>query len=275
MILLSKKNDFERLIGDLFNHLRRLHCFMKTDKIFVLLLVVLLPMTGCFDDAVGDAEGTDEADGTSDTGNNGGTQAGDTANSQARTWYSSGDTYATTWTDGLGTQSGSERCMEWGPSYDSQTGEYIGEECRRYGLPTMESDWNVSECTEVGGTPFWSSLDTYNNTDDDNNESTNYAYRWAPTCTDIPILTINTNSGEALIIYQWTNGPSFTSTCDGVSVGTSLYYLGGSAGQESIVITGSAMNCTHELTRTMQYGSSTPNFSIWSIVYAIQDTTVV
>ena len=60
MILLLKKNDFERLIGDLFNHLRRLHCFMKTDKIFVLLLVVLLPMTGCFDDAVGDAEGTDE-----------------------------------------------------------------------------------------------------------------------------------------------------------------------------------------------------------------------
>ena len=88
MILISKKNDFERLIGDLFNHLRRLHCFMKTDKIFVLLLVVLLPMTGCFDDAVGDAEGTDEADGTSDTGDNGGTQASDAANSQARTWYS-------------------------------------------------------------------------------------------------------------------------------------------------------------------------------------------
>ena len=40
---------------------------MKTDRIFVLLLVVLLPMSGCFDDAVGDAEGSDDAD-NSDSG---------------------------------------------------------------------------------------------------------------------------------------------------------------------------------------------------------------
>jgi hypothetical protein len=40
---------------------------MKTDRIFVLLLVVLLPMSGCFDDAVGDAEGADDAD-NSDSG---------------------------------------------------------------------------------------------------------------------------------------------------------------------------------------------------------------
>jgi len=31
---------------------------MRNDQIFVLLLVVLLPLSGCFDDAVGDAEGT-------------------------------------------------------------------------------------------------------------------------------------------------------------------------------------------------------------------------
>jgi len=43
---------------------------MKTDRIFVLLLVVMLPMSGCFDDAVGDAEGTDDADGTTDTDSN-------------------------------------------------------------------------------------------------------------------------------------------------------------------------------------------------------------
>ena len=35
---------------------------MKTDRIFVLLLVVLLPMSGCFDDTVGDAEGADSTD---------------------------------------------------------------------------------------------------------------------------------------------------------------------------------------------------------------------
>ena len=33
---------------------------MKTDRIFVLLLVVMLPMSGCFEDAVGEAEGTDD-----------------------------------------------------------------------------------------------------------------------------------------------------------------------------------------------------------------------
>jgi len=34
---------------------------MKIDRVFVLLLVVMLPMTGCFDDVVGDAEGTDDS----------------------------------------------------------------------------------------------------------------------------------------------------------------------------------------------------------------------
>jgi hypothetical protein len=34
---------------------------MRNDQIFVLLLVILLPMSGCFDGAVGDAEGTDDA----------------------------------------------------------------------------------------------------------------------------------------------------------------------------------------------------------------------
>ena len=104
---------------------------MKTDRIFVLLLVVLLPMTGCFDDAVGDAEGTDEADGTSDTGDNGGTQVSDAANSQARTWYSSGGVYQTYWDDGQYSgyesndsddddntyrqiSSSSQRCLDWG-----------------------------------------------------------------------------------------------------------------------------------------------------------------
>ena len=38
---------------------------MRNDQIFVLLLVIILPMSGCFDGAVGDAEGTDDAtDGT-------------------------------------------------------------------------------------------------------------------------------------------------------------------------------------------------------------------
>ena len=35
---------------------------MRNDQIFVLLLVVLLPLSGCFDNAVGEAE-ADEYDG--------------------------------------------------------------------------------------------------------------------------------------------------------------------------------------------------------------------
>ena len=37
---------------------------MRNDQIFVLLLVILLPMSGCFDGAVGDAEAEEEAEGT-------------------------------------------------------------------------------------------------------------------------------------------------------------------------------------------------------------------
>ena len=39
---------------------------MKMDRVFVLMLVVMLPMTGCFEDTVGDAEGS-EGDGETTT----------------------------------------------------------------------------------------------------------------------------------------------------------------------------------------------------------------
>jgi hypothetical protein len=34
---------------------------MKTDRVFVLLLVVLLPLSGCFDGSVGDADAADDS----------------------------------------------------------------------------------------------------------------------------------------------------------------------------------------------------------------------
>jgi hypothetical protein len=40
---------------------------MRNDQIFVLLLVVLLPLSGCFDNAVGEAEADDERDDSSHT----------------------------------------------------------------------------------------------------------------------------------------------------------------------------------------------------------------
>ena len=78
---------------------------MRKDQIFVLMLVILLPMTGCFDGAVGDAEGTDDAS-ENDASENGdttggeGTSTGTASSTQARTWYSSGGVYQTFWDDG-------------------------------------------------------------------------------------------------------------------------------------------------------------------------------
>ena len=60
---------------------------MRNDQIFVLLLVILLPMSGCFDGAVGDAEGTDDASENSDTSGGEGTSTGTASSTQARTWY--------------------------------------------------------------------------------------------------------------------------------------------------------------------------------------------
>ena len=117
---------------------------MRNDQIFVLLLVVLLPMSGCFDGGgVGEAEGAQDSDETSGTTvvNHYYNNTTTSSNAQERIWYSTGDTFESTWNDGLGVASSSERCMEYGPHYDSSTGEYLGEECKRYGFPNKESDW--------------------------------------------------------------------------------------------------------------------------------------
>ena len=43
---------------------------MRNDQIFVLLLVVLLPLSGCMDNAVGEVEGTEDVESTSTVVNN-------------------------------------------------------------------------------------------------------------------------------------------------------------------------------------------------------------
>ena len=252
---------------------------MRNDQIFVLLLVVLLPMSGCFDGGgVGEAEGAQDSDSADDSGTSTGgvptTPA--TSNSQERIWYSTGDTFESTWNDGLGVASSSERCMEYGPLYDSSTGEYLGEECKRYGVPNKESDWNVTNCTNVGGTPVWSNLASYNDSDEDNDPLTNYGYRWAPTCTDITMFSIQTQPGEALLLYQKFGTGTWTTTCDGVSTSLPYYGLpGGAYGNEYLVVQGSSMLCTHEMVRSMSFNHESPTMDMWSIVYAIQDVTIV
>ena len=254
-------------------------------------------MTGCFDDAVGDAEGTDDADDSTDTGENGGTSTGDATASQSRTWYSSGGVYQTYWDDGQYTawydadgqlvdtsnlseleiddlyneegydrrtiSSGGNRCLDWGPYYSSVSGEQLGERCLEWGYPDSESDWNLSDCTDNGGEIIWNY----------NVESEPYNYRYAPDC-KMTFATINTTVGEALLIYDW-YGFYISSSCDGVGVVTSSSTL---TGKDYVIAPGTALECSHEIYRNLDYTPTEDRFddqSIWSIVYAIQDTTVV
>ena len=241
---------------------------MRSDQVFVLLLIILIPMTGCFDNSVGDAEGSQDSDSNSDpvTGESTGTENPTTgANDvQSRTWFSSGGTYHTYWNDGQEYQSGQQRCVDWGPAYNSSTGEYMGEDCRDFGYPEAESDWNTTNCTERGGEITW---------------STSY-YRTAPSCS-LSFATITTSPGEAILIYE-ISGASITSVCNGVS--QNVHYLTNylNSGKEYAIMPGSALNCTFEISQTLSYTSNGGYYSdypdmqsMWSVVYAIQDTTVV
>ena len=249
---------------------------MRNDQIFVLLLILLLPMSGCFDGGgVGEAGAAQDSNSEDNSGTSTPESSStESSTAQSRTWYSTGDVFAATWNDGTNYSSGQERCMEYGPQYDQNTGEYVGETCRRYGLPNSAADWDVSNCTSIGGTATWSNLGNYG--DDDNNASTDYAYQWAPVCMDIPMLTIETEAGEALLLYQKFGAGTWTTTCNGVSTSLPPYGLpGGAYGNEYLVVQGSSMNCTHEMTRNAYFGTEIPTMNMWSVVYAIQDVTVV
>ena len=82
------------------------------------------------------------------------------------------------------------------------------------------------------------------------------------------------------MIYEATGDWNIRSTCDGVSSPTDYSnYTGGSGysvADEYRVVQGSAMDCAHEIYKATPYTTSTliaPN--LWSVVYAIQETTVV
>ena len=238
-------------------------------------------MTGCFDNSVGDAEGaqddpTDDntSPGLPDVSTDSDSSNTDQSSSQERIWYSTGETIPTTWHDGMTYSYSGERCLEYGPLYNSSTGQYIGEECRRYGFPDRASDWDTSNCTNLGGTPDWHQLNNYE-TDETNN--TSYAYRWAPSCSDIPLFSLQTNAGEAVLIYQKYGLGTWTTTCNGVT--TNLPHYGNNPaayGLEYYIIPGSSMNCSHELTTSIAFSYDQEiEFDIWSVVYAVQDVTIV
>ena len=238
---------------------------MKTDRVFVLLLVVLLPLSGCFDGTTtGEVEAQDEV---SENTNPVNPSEGMPSTVQQRIWYSSGGTYSNYWDDnGVAEQNDATACKDWGPTYDQDSGEYLGEICRETGYRDAPEQWNGSECTDAGGQIVWP----------ENANSSTYNFRRAPSCSPIELATINTSSGEALLIYHM-RGVSMETTCDGVSYTTSSNYYGlpGNAyGGEFAIVSGSSLNCTHVLRYSMGYSSSDAQ-TIWSLVYALQDVIVV
>ena len=242
---------------------------MRNDQIFVLLLVVLLPMSGCFDGGgVGEAEGAQDSDSTDDSGTSTGgvPTIPATSNSQDRIWYSSGEIVDSYWNDGQDVSPGSARCLEYGPTYDSSTGTYLGEECKETGIPGNLSDWNASSCIQNGGV-----LSAGTNL----NILTGSAY--SPVCR-INVKSINTSAGEALLLYQM-SGISMSTTCGGVSAGQITQIGGHYGGEEYVIASGSAMSCVHEIYIHQGYVKSSSDYinnqNIWSLVYALQDTVVV
>ena len=234
---------------------------MRNDQIFVLLLVILLPMSGCFDGAVGDAEGTDDAtDGTTVINNYHNGSSG----SQDRDWHTIGDIVSSRWTDGHNTNPPSSRCLEYGPSYDPDDGSYLGEECKRFGYPESAEDWDSTNCSggltlAVYGGFFGSSTN----------------WRNGPYC-EIELASITTNSGEALILRQM-SGLYLRTTCDGYEWQTTHTSI--SNGGSGLIISGSALDCTHSVQYTTQYtlgnDYSISDLKMLSLVYEIQDTVVV
>jgi len=258
-------------------------------NVYALMLALVIVLSGCFGATSDESDAQDSESNDREDMDREDIDRED-EDRQARTWYSSAGIYQTYWDDGQysgnfydnnGTAvsandssdeddfsyryitSNSQRCLGFGQYYDSSTGELLGERCIEWGYPESASDWNVTDCTDNGGEIFWSQ----------DVETNPYNYRYAPYCR-MAFTTINSTAGEALLIYEW-SGFSIDSTCDGVSVSTSSSSL---SGKEYVIAPGTALECSHEIYTTLSYTADEDRFdsqSIWSIVYAIQDTTVV
>jgi hypothetical protein len=214
---------------------------MRNDQIFVLLLVILLPMSGCFDGAVGDAEGTDDASSGTTVINNYYNNTSTNSDLQERTWYSSGGTYQQFWNDDTSAQNGEVN--------------YFWNNDEMNGYSNL-SDWDLTGCEGQGGNAYFIL----------SNGGTGYERDYI--YCDVTFATVNTMAGEALLIYE-ARALMIETTCENVTITTSSVIEG-----EFDIASGSSMDCQHRLYRTLSYGSD-DSVTFWSIVYAIQETTVV
>jgi hypothetical protein len=159
--------------------------------------------------------------------------------SQTNKWYSSGGTF-TSWNDENSYDNGNENFL-W-PDENQANGGY-----------SNLTDWNLTECESQNGTAYLLR---------ENSPPRDQIY-----C-EVTFAQINTSSGEALLIYEARN-LAIETICDNVTISSPNSIVG-----EYNIVTGSSMDCQHRLYRTLSY-SSDDSVTFWSIVYAIQETTVV
>ena len=210
---------------------------MKTDRIFVLLLVVMLPMSGCFDDAVGDAEGADDATSGTTVINN---YYNNTT--QQPTYYSSGGIEFHSWDEHGVNAYGN--LNETHSDYTIQGSHF-----------TDSDEYNTSECLSKGGFE-----------DGERTTDNSQQFRLRPLCS-INLVTINTSAGQALVIHELSNS-AISSVCNGVDITSS------SSASDGYILSGSALDCTHRLYYSMTYSTS-EEMMVWSVLYSIQATIVV
>ena len=148
------------------------------------------------------------------------------------------------------------------PEWFSQGGVIDVEFTQQYNAinqTNLLSSYDITECINLGGSPQMTSA-----------MMINLAYM---TC-DIHLTTITTQSGQMLIIHEWT-GFSLNTTCDGETVA-----LDGSTSTNEWRAPGHAMDCTHDIfinnvAPTDYIYATTPSPVLWSVAYSFRAVTVV
>ena len=233
-------------------------------NVYALMLALVIVLSGCFgmagDDSDAQDSGSDDREQTDDPEDIDREDVDREDERQARTWYTSGGTYNAYWDD-PNVDDDRRYCTGWSPQYNSSTGEYIGEVCDGYDTADDVEAYNASHCESVGGVL------------EENWEPVGFIYgSERPDCR-LNFATINTTSGEILMVYQLSNSITISTTCDGVTNENSVT-SSSVAGKEFYIADGGAMDCSHDLWTDVDERDSI-SLQIWSIVYAIQDATVV
>ena len=135
--------------------------------------------------------------------------------------------------------------VAWDSNYDNS------------GDTNLLSSYNMTECTNLGGSMAM-------------HYSIGLGTR--PVC-DIPLITITTQSGQMLVIHEWT-GFSLNTTCDGET-----FAIDGSTSTNEWRAPGHAMNCTHDIFIDNVYPTDTSFATdspvLWSVAYSFRAVTVV